>query len=200
VPAPTPVTVVTELLKVGDNETTPLDGLNDHEPVPPPAPPASRNTVVCPWHTDNVPVIGAGDACTVTVFVAKQPPPFVKDTVSTPGVTPVSRPDVATIVAFALTTDHVLVPSGSVMVVEKPTHRLLEPEIFAGAGSVRNVSHVVHPLIVSVKQICEVSSVNGVKFPSTGSIVPIAGLVNDHVPLPPLGRGMVTDPAEMHTA
>jgi len=151
VPALEPHTVVTELLKVGDTVMIP-DGLKDHEPGPPPAPPASLSTVHCPWQTDVVPVIGAGDACTVTVLVAKQPPPFVKVTVSTPGVTPVNTPVVAPMVAFALITDHVLVPSGSVMVVENPTHTLLEPEIFDGAGSVRKVSQVKHPF-VNVKQI-----------------------------------------------
>jgi len=194
IPVLMPHTVVL-LLNVGESEITPVDGLNDQ--LPPLV--ASPSTVHCPAHIDVVPVIGAGDACTVTVFDAKQPPPLVNITVSTPADTPVSTPVVATILAWLLTTENVLVPSGSVRFMVNPTHTLLGPEIADGAGSTRNVSHLWQPLDDKVKHTVVVSAANGIKS-ARGIIVPAAGLVEYHAPAPPLGSARTTSPADRHTA
>src|SRR3954467_8015824 len=63
---------------------------------------ASDRAVVSPWHTCRLPVMAAGDGYTVTIMAAVQPVPNEYVIVVTPGVSPVSMPDVLPIVPAAI--------------------------------------------------------------------------------------------------
>ena len=67
----------------------------------PPVVPVLDNVVVAPTHIAGAPVIGAGNVCTVTVAELKQPEPARNMMLVVPADTPVTRPDVAPIVATA---------------------------------------------------------------------------------------------------
>ena len=113
-------------------------------------PPAviSPNPVDDPAHTLSIPLMAAGDACTVTVLVTVQPVPneYVIRVVA-PGSIPVTIPlDEPMVAAVTVPLLHAPPPTGSVSAVVAPAHTVDEPTIAVGAVLTVTVVPVAQPV------------------------------------------------------
>jgi hypothetical protein len=68
------------------------------------------SVVVCPTHTDAVPVIAVGEASTVTMVLIEQPVVAVYTMLVVPAVSAVNAPDPASIVPTAVVLDDQVPP------------------------------------------------------------------------------------------
>ena len=113
--------------------------------VPPPA--ASVSVVVLPWHTDNVPEIGASGV-TVTTADAVQPAAVVYTTVVVPLVSAVTRPVPRPMVATAgVPLLHVPPGAASASVEVLPAHKDNVP-VMGEIGLTVTTALVVQPAAV----------------------------------------------------
>jgi hypothetical protein len=108
-----------------------VDGAQPH--VPPVV--ASANNVVLPWHTCKVPVMAATGAITFIIWLTEQPPAVVYIIVTTPALTPVTRPVAGFTVAF-VTSLLLHVPPLTLLESEvvPPVHTTEAPDITPGDG------------------------------------------------------------------
>ena len=101
--------------------------------TPPPA--ASVNAKVDPAHTGALPVIGVGNAVTVTVAVAVQPVETMYVILLVPEATPLTTPEKVTVATLVLLLVHDTPPEvASVKNVVLPTHTMRVPLMAAGAA------------------------------------------------------------------
>jgi hypothetical protein len=107
---------------------------------------ASVNAVQLPAHTPVAPVMGDGEAKTVTVVVTVQPVDNEYEITEVPALTPHSVPVVAPMVATAVF-ELLQVPPATVLlrVVHVPAHKDVMPVMAAGAGETVAITVAVQP-------------------------------------------------------
>lgn len=144
---------------------------------------ALLNVVVSPVHTVAVPVLAGGVALTVNAITLVQPAGKVYVTDKVPAVTPVTKPEVGLIVAFAVLTLHVPPLAELVSALVAPSHTFGVPTIAAGVGLTVNGIVTKQP-VGNVKEIFKEPAATPVTIPVPEPTVASEALLLLHVLLP----------------